>query len=327
MSLLVFLLAGMLMIVLSADYFTNGVEWLGYRLGLGEGVSGSLLAALGTALPETLVPLMAFVAVGAKSDQAIGLGAILGAPFMLATLGFAIIGLGVWSGGRRTQGLAVSKQALLGDLRFFLAAFGLAVAAAYLPDRTHPYIAVLLVLGYLYHAFQLLRNDAGHGSVEAPNQNLHFHHSERPPLTVVLLQVGVALAGLVVGAHFFVSALGEVTGWVRISGFLVSVIVTPLATELPEVLNSVIWLRRHKDTLAVGNVTGAMAFQASLVPAMGLLLSPWHFTFLETITAVLAWMAGLWTLARSRDGILHISELLAAGLFYLLFIALVVVVL
>ncbi len=325
MSLLVLLAAGMLLIVLSADYFTNGVEWLGYRLKLGEGVSGSLLAALGTALPETLVPLMAFIFGGQSgSEQAIGLGAILGAPFMLATLGFSIIGVGVWWSGRRPRGLTVSKDALVGDLRFFLLTFGVAIAAAFLPEATHAWVALLLVGAYAVHAWRLVRHGIAADDQPQPEQGLHFHHSPKPPLWLVGLQVMVALSGLIVGAHFFVSALGQITGWVRISGFLVSVIVTPVATELPEVLNSVIWIRRRKDRLAVGNVTGAMAFQASLVPALGMLLSPWHLSSWELVTAVLAWVAGLWTLARSRDGTLHLGELLAAGLFYLLFIALVI---
>jgi cation:H+ antiporter len=327
LSLLVFLVAGMLMIVLSADYFTNGVEWLGFRLGLGDGVSGSLLAALGTALPETLVPLMAFVFAGGHSVQAIGLGAILGAPFMLSTLGFAVIGLGVFWGGRRDEGLRVSKNAMLSDLRFFLAAFGAAVAAAFVPTALHPLIAAALAAAYILHAWRLVRQDSGAAAPQSPAQPLHLYHGTQPPLPAVFGQVALALFGLIVGAHFFVSALGEVTGWVRISGFLVSVIVTPLATELPEVLNSVIWLKRRRDTLAVGNVTGAMAFQASLVPAIGLVLTDWHFTGWEIVTAVLAWTAALWTLLRSRDGTLHISELLIAGLFYVLFIGLVLAVL
>ncbi len=326
MSLVVLLGAGMILIVLSADYFTNGVEWLGYRLDLGEGVSGSLLAALGTALPETLVPLMAFIAGSTGQTEAIGLGAVLGAPFMLATLGFSIIGLGVWASGRRQEGLKVSPRALLGDLRFFLVSFGMAILAAFLPRFTHPWVALVLVLYYVFHAWQLLRGSHTDDRPSAPEQPLHLSSRGRPPILLIVLQVGVALLGLIVGAHFFVTALERVTGWVRISGFLISVIVTPLATELPEVLNSIIWIRRKKDSLAVGNVTGAMAFQASLVPAMGLMLTPWHLTTLQAITALLAWLAGLWTLTRSRDGILRISELLGAGLFYVLFILLMIAI-
>ncbi len=326
MSLVVLLGAGMILIVLSADYFTNGVEWLGFRLQLGEGVSGSLLAALGTALPETLVPLMAFIAGSQGQTEAIGLGAVLGAPFMLATLGFSIIGLGVWASGRKKEGLKVSPRALLGDLRFFLMSFGLAILAAFLPRFTHPWIALVLVLSYVFHAWQLIRGGHLDEDPSAPEQPLHLSSRQHPPMLLIIVQVAVALLGLIVGAHFFVTALERATGWIRISGFLISVIVTPLATELPEVLNSIIWIRRKKDSLAVGNVTGAMAFQASLVPALGLLMTPWHLSLLQAITAVLAWLAGLWTLTRSRDGILHISELLGAGLFYILFILLMIAI-
>lgn len=326
MSVVVLLVAGMLMIVLAAGYFTNGVEWLGYRLGLGEGVSGSLLAALGTALPETLVPVMAFVVKGPQGVQdAIGLGAILGAPFMLATLGFSMIGLGVWMSGRRVNGLQIGKDAMAHDLEFFMAAFGLTIITAFLPVRWHQWVGLLLVLGYMYHAWRLLRNRPSSDEGGIPEQHLHFYDSPHPPLAIVILQVAVALFGLIVGAHFFVEALGQVTSRVHISGFLVAVIVTPLATELPEVLNSVIWLRRKKDVLAVGNVTGAMAFQASLVPAIGMFLTTWHFTPWELVTALLAWAASFWTYRRSRDGVLHIAELFSAGLFYLLFIVLVVI--
>lgn len=330
MSLLIILVAGMVLIVLSADYFTNGVEWLGHRLGLGEGVSGSLLAALGTALPETLVPLMAFLSSGGRNvqqHQGIGLGAIFGAPFMLATLGFSVIGLGMWLGGRRREGLSVSKDAMLGDLRFFLGAFGLAIVTAYLPARVHPVMAAVLVVAYAVHAWRLVKRGRNQEPESRPEQPLHFHHGDSPSLVIIALQVAVALFGLILGAHFFVSALESTTGWVHLSGFLVSVIVTPLATELPEVLNSVIWIRRRKDTLAVGNVTGAMAFQSSLVPAMGIVMTPWHLSYWELATAALAWLAALWTLQRSRDGILHLGELLAAGLFYVLFIFLVVAIL
>ncbi|MCY0878028.1 MAG: sodium:calcium antiporter [Firmicutes bacterium] len=319
MSLGVLLVAGMLLIVLSADYFTNGVEWLGYRLGLADGVVGSLLAALGTALPETLVPFMAFLT-GGDLTQAIGLGAILGAPLMLSTLGFSLIGAGVWLSGRRREGLSFRRDSLDRDLRFFLAAFGAAVLAAWTPASWHGLIAAVLVGGYCLHAWRLLRGQ-GEGA-GPPRQALHLWPSRSPALWAITGQVSLALFGLVVGAHFFVSALEAVAHWLKLSGFLVSVIITPVATELPELLNSVIWIHRRRDGLAVGNVSGALAFQASLVPALGLMLTPWHFTIGEMVTAVLAWGAGFWTWTRSRDGRLHVNELVAAGLFYALFIGL-----
>src|SRR5438046_2136761 len=69
-----------------AAVFTNGVEWLGRRLGISDGAIGSILAGIATALPETLIPVIAIFAGTSETESQIGLGAILGAPMMLSTL-------------------------------------------------------------------------------------------------------------------------------------------------------------------------------------------------------------------------------------------------
>ncbi len=80
-------------IVLACVLFTNAIEHLGEKLNLSEGAVGSVLAAVGTALPETILPLVAIVGAyvtgsNIEAGQEIGIGAILGAPFMLGTLAF-----------------------------------------------------------------------------------------------------------------------------------------------------------------------------------------------------------------------------------------------
>ena len=85
-------------IVVAAALFTNAVEILGERLNLGAGAVGSLLAAVGTALPETMIPIVAVIAslvTGSSAAGDIGIGAILGAPFLLATLAMFVAGVSV----------------------------------------------------------------------------------------------------------------------------------------------------------------------------------------------------------------------------------------
>ncbi len=93
---LLLLLVSMAVILVAAELFTNGVEWFGHRMKLGEGAVGSLLAAVGTAMPETIVPLIAILLVGGAAGKEIGVGAIIGAPFMLATAAFFVIGASVF---------------------------------------------------------------------------------------------------------------------------------------------------------------------------------------------------------------------------------------
>ena len=95
----------------AAVLFTNAVELLGGRLMLGQGAVGSVLAAVGTALPETLIPVVAILAAlfsgeGKEMAGEIGIGAILGAPFLLATLAMFVTGAAaVAYRKRREQGM------------------------------------------------------------------------------------------------------------------------------------------------------------------------------------------------------------------------------
>src|SRR4029078_5738861 len=76
--------------VAGAAVFTNAVEWAGLRLGLGHGAVGSVLAAVATAMPESLIPVVAIIQ-GRPADP-IAIGPIVGAPLLLATLAMAICG-------------------------------------------------------------------------------------------------------------------------------------------------------------------------------------------------------------------------------------------
>ena len=76
---LILLAASFAVILAGALLFTNAVEWLGYRLSIGEGAVGSLLAAVGTAMPESLIPVVAVIS-GREGSENVAIGAIVGAP-------------------------------------------------------------------------------------------------------------------------------------------------------------------------------------------------------------------------------------------------------
>src|SRR5512138_814203 len=95
MDLIIFLLS-FVIILTGCEFFTNGVEWLGKIFNLSEGAVGSVLAAVGTALPETLIPIIAILFAGEDAGREIGIGAILGAPLMLSTLAMFVTGIAVF---------------------------------------------------------------------------------------------------------------------------------------------------------------------------------------------------------------------------------------
>jgi cation:H+ antiporter len=289
------LIAALAIILISAELFTNGVEWFGRRYELGEGAVGSVLAAVGTALPETLIPIIAIVFTGTASSDQVGVGAILGAPFMLSSLAMVVTGIAVVVFAlrhRRSLAVTVNEPVMRRDLSHFLIAYAIAMLSGLIAGRAFHYvIAAGLIAFYAYYVWQTLRSEGDLGEDTRP---LYFHrHPVMPHRYRIFLQIGVALAGIVVGAQVFVSAVEGVSTSLGASPLLVSLLITPIATELPEKFNSVLWIRRRKDTLALGNITGAMVFQSTFPVSIGLVFTTWQLDRLGLVSGVLALISGL----------------------------------
>ena len=332
-ALLVF---SLLVILAGAELFTNGVEWVGEGFGLSEGAVGSVLAAVGTALPETILPIIAIVS-GEASGEAIGIGAILGAPFMLTTLAMVVIAVAIFvfaRGGRRPLDLEIDHGVIRQDLGYFLLMYSLAVIAGLLHVKAIDYgLAIVLVVGYGYYVrrhFQSPGEDELAQEAETEINPLYLWRwlraairrlpewSKDRSIAAPFVQVAIALGLIVLGAEIFVGAvstLGEAAG---IPPLAFSLLVAPLATELPEKFNSVLWVRRRKDTLAMGNMSGAMVFQSSFPVTIGLLFTPWVLTGEALVAALVALAAGsvLYATLRFR-GRLSAPLLLVQGVFYL----------
>ena len=320
----------LVVILLGAAFFTNAVEILGSRLGMQQGAVGSLLAAVGTALPESMIAVVAIlepVLAGGKIEEGaeIGVGAILGAPFMLATLALFVVGASVLVyRRRRPQGAVLSvDEATIGrDVGHFLVFFAVAAVAGLLalPLWLKVVAAGALVAGYVRYA-RLTLGSGGHLE-DVPERLLALPRTPRPPLFAVAAQVLVSLGAIVVGAHFFVDVVKHAATAVGLPAGLIALILAPLATELPEKFNSIFWVRDGKDTLAMGNMTGAMIFQSTIPVTFGILFTPWTLGALDLFAVALGLASGgLVYLLIRRPGKMKAWHLMVGGAFYLAFVA------
>ena len=268
-------------ILAGALLFTNAVEWIGHRLGLGEGAVGSLLAAVGTAMPETLIAIVALLGASNGSHQ-VAIGAIVGAPFLLATLAMGLVGLFVYIfGRRRAQGLELSAHTptLERDLLFFCAFFAGALALSWGPPAALRIpVGIAFVLSYPLYIRRTLRSGGEVQADETLNPLLFERRPGRrrnPGLLLCAIQLLVGLGAMVGGAHLFVKELLQIAKDLGVQAVVLALILAPLATELPEKVNSFFWVREGKDSLALGNITGAMVFQLTIPVGMGLLFTSW----------------------------------------------------
>ncbi len=268
------LLGSFVVILAGSEMFTNGVEWAGHRLEVSEAAVGSLLAAVGTALPETFIPAVALMMrtrAAADAHQAVGVGAIIGAPLMLSTVALFVMGIAaILYRQRRPQvALRVSRQNARRDLGFFIPIFLVSIligSGAPAAVTRHLLAAALLVLYGLY-AFVMLRLERAEDS--AVDHGLHLELALRgDPLSprgfAIGVQVILGLAAILFGAREFVVQVVMLSRHAGVAPGIVSLLLSPLATELPEKYNSVIWIRQRKDHLALANITGAMVFQSCI---------------------------------------------------------------
>lgn len=301
---LIFLLFGLIVILLAAEFFTNGVETIGRHFSFSQAVVGSILAAVGTAMPETILPLVAIFLYGGDSAKEIGVGAILGAPFMLSTLAFFLVGITVLVASlskRRRFEVNAEAASIRRDLTFFLVMYSLAIV---LPICLGKVIlvptAAALIAGYFLYAYKTFRSESA--ALE------HFEEmylwrlvksvrpavlSQSPPLLLILLQILAALAVMIKGAHIFIQSLGYISVRFGMDPLLFSLLLAPFATELPEKFNSITWSWKGRDTLAVGNITGAMVFQSTFPVSAGLLFTKWEITGMALLSAAFAIISAL----------------------------------
>lgn len=326
------LLLMLVIILIAAEIFTNALEHLGERLKISEGVTGSLFAAVGTAMPETMVPLLAIFAgtTDTHVNEEIGVGAILGAPLMLSTLSLSLMALAVLAKRGVHGHFTPERTGLRRDLDFFLLAFAVAGLALFVPhDNTaaRSAFAIGMILIYFVYIMVTLRASKqlvkeGHGT-EAGSKMFLVRIGLPHNMLVIMLQLLLGLGLLIVGAKGFINGVQEAAVILGISALLLSLLIIPIATELPEKVNSILWVRRHKDTLAFGNITGAMVFQGTLLPALGIMLTPWT-PQLEVLTGVVVtFAAALWMRLLHARGQLRVWHLGVNGAMYFLYLTIV----
>ncbi len=320
------LLASLVIILLGARFFTNGIEWVGKKLKVTKGAVGSVFAAMGTAMPETIIPVWAILFGAGAVGHEIGIGAILGAPFMLSTVALAIVGLAALLSYRRQSRDIHAPECIRRDLSFFLMVFPVALGAAFLPSGLRPLVVIFLVLAYIYFVYRTFRDGECYTAEDMLEPLFFARRNENPALSLVMTQTLVALGAIIFGAHLFVGGVTMLATELGVPALVFSLLIAPIATEMPEKFNSVIWIGEEKDTLALGNITGAMVFQSSLIPALGIALTPWELTGAALVSSALAITAALVAYVYYRSEKRLSSHLLVAtgGTLYGLFIVAVI---
>lgn len=328
MTIILFLLSA-IFIYLSCEYFVNGIEWLGKRLNLGATAVGSVLAAFGTALPECAVTFFAVVLGSSPEAKDIGVGAAMGGPLVLATLAYAIVGIVHYLNKRKNTPkdyiLKANIRELTKDQFAFLAIFIVKISLGLIAFSFKPWLGILFLLAYAIYVYREIKksNTEDDASIESELEPLKFQPKKEIPHTfMIILQVVISLAVIATTTHFFIIQLEDLSVLLGIPAYLVALLLSPVATELPEIMNALIWVKQGKERLALANISGSMMIQATIPSALGIFFTPWLFDTPLLISGVVTVFAilYLWLIFKFKQPDSRL--LIIASSFYFIFIAL-----
>lgn len=311
------LAAALVLLALASDAFTNAVEWLGVIFGLGRSAAGAIVAAVGSSLPETMIAFVALVVLHDLPSREVGIGAVIGAPFMLATLVFCLLGVTALSRKPSHNKLTADLRSTIFGLCLFALTFAVVIGASFAPTATNRIAAsaIVLVVYAIYLMYHLRARDVDLD--EQPPALRFAPRAARPAFALVALQTIVAIVVTILASRWFVGSLTQAAIAGGVSPLLASLILSPIATEIPEAMNVTIWMRRGLDELAMSNVIGAMMFQTSIACALAMLVSPWQLDRTAYAAAVAAFAAvGLVLAAALTARRLSPWLLIACGLLY-----------
>jgi cation:H+ antiporter len=286
LSVLAFCLCA-LAIYFSCEYFVNGVEWV-----------------FGTALPESAVTFVAVIFGRNDAAKEIGVGAAVGGPLVLATISYAVVGLVLCLAqpklNRHNTSLQVDSKRLSRDQAWFLVIFAVSLTLGLVEFPLKRWLGIALFGAYgLYVWREMTRDQQGEGEQEEIERLKIRPRDPNPSLAWAALQTVFALVVIAIASRIFVSQLEFIGTHLGVSAQFVALLFSPVATELPETLNAVIWVRQGRERLALANTSGAMMIQATVPAGLGVLFTPWLFD--RPLIVAVATTAGaallLWTRA------------------------------
>ena len=314
-------------IYVACEFFVNGIEWLGQKLNFGATATGTVLAAFGTALPESAVTFVAVILGRTPEVRDIGVGAAMGGPLVLATIAYAVVGVALWFNrhrlARTDNRVQVDHARLARDQSWFLSIFVVKCGLGLVAFAFKPWLGVLFLAAYALYVWRELKSEDTASHDEDLEPLKLQPRAAVPSLLMVGIQTCAALLVIAYASHVFVSQIETIGVALHMPPHLIALVLSPVATELPETMNALIWVRQGKTSLALGNISGAMMIQATVPSALGLFATPWMFDAPLIVSGILTAVAIVYLWWLFQRGNVDVRKLVPVGLLYVVFAAFV----
>ena len=258
------LIAGLLLILLGANYLVDGASSIAKRFGLSEFIIGVTIVGIGTSAPEMVVSFMS--AIQGKADMAIG--NIVGSNIFNTAMILGVTAL--------IAPLTITRSNLRKDIplniivTILLIALGMNFTITGLGKDQLSRIDGAILLGiFVWYLWSSFRSDSTDDEDEPIKQ-----HS----IAISMLMITGGLAGLIFGGRLFVNSATEIARMFGVSDKFIAITVMAAGTSMPELATCVVAAIKGRGQLALGNILGSNISNILLILGGSAIISPLSFT-------------------------------------------------
>ncbi len=293
---IVWLVAGLVLILVGANILTEGASAIARRIGVSELVVGLTVVAFGTSAPELAISVLA--AVGGSAPLAIG--NVVGSNIfnILVIIGVTALVRPVVM-ERSVMTMEIPMVLLSSVVLLVLGNSGwLNGYGGNEVSRVAGIFLLVFFLLFMRYTFASARHPDFSGKDAAPSGG---SGDEKPPMAVwksVLFVLG-GLAALVWGGDRFVDGASGIAQGLGVSEAVIGLTIVAAGTSLPELATSVVAAVKGRPGLALGNVIGSNIFNVLMVLGVSATIRPLPFGGIGNfdlgtllVASVLFWLFG-----------------------------------
>ena len=252
--------AGIVLVILGADWLTKGASALARRFNMSELLIGLTIVAIGTSLPELVISTGSAL----KGSPGLALGNIIGSNIFN---GMLILGVTALLCPIKFDSRMLTREIpfnLLASIVLILVSGSMLVGGA--PGETITRYGGMLLLCFLAvfvrYTFSIT-NDSGDGE---PAGQL--------PVWKVVLFIVAGLAALIFGGNVFVDGATEIARVLGLSEAVIGITIVSAGSSLPELAVSVSAARKGNVGIALGNVLGSNILNIFFILGVSATITP-----------------------------------------------------
>ena len=266
------LIIGFILLIKCADWFVDACSNIAKSLGIPSLIIGLTIVALGTSAPEASVSITSSI----NEMNDISLGNVVGSNISNLLL---VLGLGGLFGR-----ITVKKKVLTRDFLYMLFASFLLLILTFIFFLSNEQIGIItrtngiMLLAFLGLYLYVLTKDMKH-------QENSLEEKVKFKFEYIVFSL-ISLLGIIFGGQLVVNSAVIIANKLNVSQNVIALTIIAIGTSLPEIVTSVMAIKKGESDIAIGNILGSNIFNIFFVLGLASAISPITFG-IETFYDVL----------------------------------------